>query len=285
MNWLQVRERPFPDSMVSSIRGWARTAELWARSSPSSNRTIFVLGAPRSGTSLLKNLLCSHSVCVGTDRESTGLLRLRNLGKFRLGELSPDDWRKHYMTARSLPELFELTATTLREAAGANEFIDKVSIREWRLRYMCRYFPSARFISIVRDGRDAYRSALKHPNVHQSDEVRKFARYWVSCIEAPSLYLPPDQHRSIRYEDLVTRPAEVLQEIMQWLGLKYEDQQVSPSVYGRVSTLRKRRVHRNLANPITTKSVGKWRLELSESEIKRFNAVAGKQLIEAGYEL
>lgn len=235
-------------------------------------------GAPRSGTTLLRNLLIANSALVGTDRESSGLIRFRDFSTFSIGELTDDKWQHLLAQSDGLPNLFDNLAAEFITLKNGIRFVDKVNVTNWRLRYMRRFFPRAKFINIIRDGRDTFCSARRHPNVHQSGSIKKFATYWATCVELPSQTLMPSKLINLRYEDLVREPSAVMQKVMEFIGVNFEGNQISAKYYSEVSSLKKSAVHRNLAKPINTSSVGKWREQLSDSEKLEFFSHAGKIL-------
>jgi len=246
---------------------------------------LFVTGAPRSGTTLLRNLLIAHSALIGTDRESSGLFRFRDFSKFKIGELSNDEWMSLLNQSQGLPELYDRLAKVFIHLKGGLRFVDKINITSWRLQYMKRYFPNAGYVNIIRDGRDSLCSARCHPNVRQSQSIGKYAIYWSKCAMLPCNVLPSERLYNIRYEDLVSNPAEEIRRLMQFVGFEFEDQQVSVQHYSKVSSLKKIEVHQNLDKPINTSSVGRWKHELSKCEQQEFSAVAGDALKTWGYEI
>lgn len=249
------------------------------------SRFIFVITTPRSGSSLLKNLLVSHSQLNGTDSESTGLFRIRSFNTYSLGEIPDEKMKKMKNEAKNLTAFYQDVANFLLVKKGGCEFVDKFSISGWRLRYLKRFFPKARFIQIIRDGRDSYVSALKHPSVHQTKTIEQYAKYWKRCVELPEKLLVKEQLIILRYEELVTEPEETLAALMDWLGYDFEEAQLDVHVYANVSSLGNRHAqHRNLLKPINSASVGRGIRELSLHEKAVFNSVAGKTLKRHGYQ-
>ena len=271
---------------MAIARAWSN-ALFWMRSKPVDLPVIFVTGAPRSGTSLLKNLLVSHSRLVGTKRESTGLLRWRDLTQFSVDEFTISQIQTCYRNANSATEFYTAIASLfgVGEKGDGTRFVDKVNVRYWRLRFIAHYFPQALFVNIVRDGRDAYCSARHHPNVLQSGSLKKFAKYWQMCVGSPEKALPQSRLITIRYEDLVTNPSGVLQYIMQFLGLQFEPTQIDVNTFGAVSSLAKRKVHDNLAKPISASSAGRWRKDLAEQDNLEFVKIAAEDLQRFGFDL
>ena len=90
--------------------------------------------------------------------------------------------------------------------------------------------------------------------------------------------IPADRLHTVRYEDLAADPHETLKRIMEFVKLPYQASQGDVDQYSRTSSMRKRDVHQNLAKPINSRSVGRWREELSSEENREFCAIAGSTL-------
>ena len=255
-----------------------KTAGRWVGNPQSDKDWIFIVGAPRSGTTLIKTLLVAHSQLAGTDYESTGVFRLRNLETYRPSDLTEEQMVTIRDEARKIVPYFDRVANAVLTKRGASNFVDKLTVRTWRLRFVAKHYPNARFVNIVRDGRDCLCSARRHPNVLQSETVKGFAGYWKYCVETPARVLDHDRLMNVSYENLTTAPEETLGGLMTQLGYDYEDAQTDPSVYSKTSTMKKREVHKNLANTINTSSHLRWKRELSAEDQKAFASIAGAAL-------
>lgn len=255
-----------------------KTAGRWIGNSQSDKDWIFIVGAPRSGTTLIKTLLVAHSQLAGTDYESTGIFRLRNLETYRPSDLSEEQMLTIRGAAKKIVPYFDRVAAEVLAKRNATNFVDKLTVRTWRLRFVAKHYPRARFVSIVRDGRDCLCSARRHPNVLQSETVKGFASYWKYCVETPAKVLQHNRLVNVSYESLTASPEETLQGLMAQLGYEYEAAQTDPSVYSTTSTMKKREVHKNLAKNINTSSHLRWKRELSEQDQQAFAAVAGAAL-------
>ena len=100
------------------------------------------------------------------------------------------------------------------------------------LRYVPKiisWFPNARVICVLRDGRDVALSLAAMPWYGQG--LRAAARLWRSSVasmdKAARLY--PDQLLIVRYETLVSEPEQALRAVMAFLGEEFEARQLSPA--------------------------------------------------------
>lgn len=145
-------------------------------------------------------------------------------------------------------------------------------------------WPDARFVVLVRDGRDVALSVMKVP--FGANNVWAAARSWASAIragrEAARRY--PGRVLTVRYEDLVAHPAEEVPKVCAFLALEY-----SPDMLAIEETDRAKVVEdqaewfTNLWAGITTDAVDKWRTEMTPHQQQVFESVAGDELRELGY--
>ncbi|MDG2424921.1 MAG: sulfotransferase [Phycisphaerales bacterium] len=248
----------------------------------SDHRMIFVLGAPRSGTTLMERILHAHSRLFSAQKE-TGLLSPRNIFSRDHFGLSTEDNKRLFSESCDVIDFLTRAAILLESRNEGRILIEKTPQHVLRLGFLVKHFPNARFIHVVRDGRDGYCSALKHPNVRLNSSAA-YARYWKRCTEAGlSVRTNPIVH-TVRYEDFTSNPAEHLEKLMAFLGLELEPAQFEATQVkadARASFQR----HQRLAQPISNATVGRWRKEMSGSEVQKFQAVAGEELKAFGYEL
>ena len=130
----------------------------------SDHRMIFVLGAPRSGTTLMERILHAHSRLFSAQKE-TGLLSPRNIFSRDHFGLSTEDNKRLFSESCDVIDFLTRAAILLESRNEGRILIEKTPQHVLRLGFLVKHFPNARFIHVVRDGRDGYCSALKHPNV------------------------------------------------------------------------------------------------------------------------
>ncbi|WP_460185719.1 sulfotransferase family protein [Thermopirellula anaerolimosa] len=250
----------------------------------SSREFVFISGPPRSGTTLLKTLLVSHSQLGGTDYESTGLFELRTFDAYRISEIDSETLRRMLADSRSILHFYEsLTDTVLRQQ-NKQVFVDKIWPHYWRFCYTTSKFPNAKWIWLCRDPRDCYCSARKHPHIPQAHSgAAVYYAYWRKCIELCEKMLPHGAALLIRYEDLVTSPHSSLGMAMRFLGKQFELSQLDASLRKTVTSMGSRAVHSRLREAITPQTVGRFRQELTEDEVALCESMLGDLLIRLGY--
>ena len=183
-------------------------------------RPIFVVGCPRSGTTLTRLILDSHPA-ISAGPESRFLWGLRaieennwsTLADFGLGL---DEWHAH---VRSLFEAFHLRYA---EHQGKRRWADKSPDYALMLDYIDVLYPDAQIVHIVRDPRDvidAWRRFYGWKSVGRA--ARAWVRYVRSAHEFAVRY-GEDKVMELRYEDLVREPEPSLRALFTWLGESWD---------------------------------------------------------------
>ena len=134
------------------------------------------------------------------------------------------------------------------------------------LHYLPKLFPYAKFIHILRDGRDVAVSTIA--TSWGVKTVSEAARRWKNLLltgrERANPALAP--YMEVRYEDLVESPAKVLQDLFDFLDLDGDIDDILSRVQ------------------IARASVGNWKTKFSLEERRIFAREAGDLLITLGYE-
>lgn len=152
-----------------------------------------------------------------------------------------------------------------------------------------KLWPEAKFIYILRDYRDNYHSVTKVdfelPVV--SLVVYKWKYFYKKALEASKKY--PDSFYFIRYEDLATDPHLHFSKICAFLNIPY-----LPEVFEFYRMKEKasaiypddilEKHHKSLFNPINTSRLGLWKKAMSKRQVRIADYVAGQYADEAGYQ-
>lgn len=226
------------------------------------NRPIFIVGCHRSGTSMLRVSLDSHPrISIGNEdptlyslaKTDTDLCRARREGY----GFSEEEW--FGLVRRMVEEIFMRYAASQGKTRWGLKFPPNSLI----IGYLNRLYPDCQVIHIVRHPRDVIASGLRKWGKKKG---AYYGRRWVKYVrsaEAAGTRLGKDRFSTIRYEDLVADPQQVLKETVEWLGEPWSDEVLHVS----------RRTHRFPATLITdpeeaegpdeihTRSVGKGRAE------------------------
>ncbi|HEX8085054.1 MAG TPA: sulfotransferase [Solirubrobacteraceae bacterium] len=248
---------------------------------------VFVVGCPRSGTGLLRDLLRSHpSLAFPTEShfipafhrgygdprdeaEALALARrilgLRWVRAWRL-PLEPRDLAHHRSYAALVDDLF----TAYARRAGRPRWGDKTPQYVRAMPQLRELFPHARFVHIVRDGRDVCRSVVAA--AFGPRNLVTAAAWWrghVAAGRADGARLGPKAYLEVRYEDLLAEPEEVMRGVVAFVEEPWDDAVLRPS----------RR------DPIRPERAASWRIAMPREDRRIVEAVAGDLLAELGYDV
>ncbi len=251
---------------------------------------IFVVGCPRSGTTMLAGLLgespwgggfethfipkywrrlarygdlSQRASCTRLVRD---ILSERPVMQWKL-DLDPGEFfasLERFDYAHIVDRLCCLN--TARK--GLPSWAEKTPEYIFELELMHELFPESKFIYIVRDGRDTALSLMERS--WGPANVYACAVYWKRCNEArPVVERLKDQGllQEVRYEDLLDEPVESLGALASFLALEWPEEKLE-----------------RVTSKIRTSNHTKWKSRLSAREIEIFENVAGGTLRRFGYE-
>ncbi len=248
----------------------------------SKNSYVFVLGCPRSGTSLMLLVLSSHSKLFSIGSE-VNLFSYINIFSRKHFGLKDNENSNLFNSSIDIIDFFDNAVKILSKREKFNTFIDKSPPNILRLSFLLKHFPNSKFVNLIRDGRDCYCSSRKNRLIPHLQDVKVFARYWKKCINKRFEVNDSSRIYDIKYEEFAKNPMEELKKIMDFLGFDFEKRQLDPNVYGEG----KQSSHKGFEKLTTTvneQSVKRWRDELTEDENKKFLSIAGPELKLLGYE-
>jgi tetratricopeptide (TPR) repeat protein len=244
---------------------------------------VFLLGFPRSGTTLLEVILEGHPDVVSLEEkecliDSTRefLRRPADLERLRAApEAALDPWREAYWR--------RVAAADAR--VEGRVFVDKYPLNTLKLPLIARLFPDAKILFACRDPRDIVLSCFRHrfnmsAPLFELLSIEGAARYYDAVMRllllvTNSLSLAPCL---VRHEDLVTEFAREMKRICTYLGLDWV-----PAMGDFALRTKNRGVltpsTAQLVRGLNTEGVGQWRryraelspvLRLLEPWVKRF---------------
>ncbi len=267
------------------------------------SQPVFIIGAPRSGTSLLYSILRSSSRLAHWPGEAHEVWEADfhpALTGWHSNALGRDDARG--------PEAERIKREFLLVAGTRKHLIDKTPRNALRVSFIDELFPDARFVFLTRDGREninslinawrtkVYRTYLL-PEHHSIPGVQpewwKFTLYpgWLQDTEGPlevvcarqwhlsydsALLAAPEGERwiTIRYEDLVADAVGEVGRVAAALGLPFEDEMRAKAAS--VST--------TPINAVTPPEPGKWRRE-NPREIEAILPLIAPTMGRLGYDI
>ena len=146
-------------------------------------------------------------------------------------------------------------------------------------------YPEARYLFMLRDGRDIAASRKKVGDFKQT--IEHIADGWCHQIKKFEEFAARSNGRAVfvPYEHLAKNPEYEVRKLMEILGLPWSDRLLS---FHQLNLS----IHRNptghlsgdqVKNPINALSIGRWERDLTSDEIARFEERAGEMLKELGY--
>jgi hypothetical protein len=272
-------------------------------------RPIFIVGRPRSGTTLMASLLDAHPRISILPIET----RLFTVwGKFpKLDLTKPEDRQvfcKYYLENAAFKSLqipveecrSKIDSTSLSQTIRSLlSFLGETDAKwnkkmRWGeksprhfylLKEVFSAFPSSQVILMVRDPRAILTSLLKTPWNRESPEFA--AAEWNALLRTSKQWSSDTRVRTIFYEKLVTQTVPVLKDLCNWLGEDFHESMLDRSTLthriekdrGWVLEHRKK----TLAN-ITSENTDLWKKELSSYHLRLTEHICGDQMKELGYE-
>ncbi len=188
-----------------------------------SSRPVFIVGMPRSGTSLVEQILASHPDCFGAGELPNLGLQARSLGarpSKRILELEPEE-----LAALGRAYLESLPA----DSAGAARVTDKMPANWLHLGLAAAVLPGARVIWCRRDAMDVCFSIYAQQFTHQDaypyafdlEDIASEYRCCERLMEHWTRTLPIPLHE-VRYERLVEDLEGVTASLLEFCGLPFD---------------------------------------------------------------
>ncbi|MET4349253.1 sulfotransferase [Bradyrhizobium sp. RT9a] len=146
-------------------------------------------------------------------------------------------------------------------------------------------WPRAHFVHIVRDGRDVAASHLKTVPDWGYRTAAEAARGWLEVVSRPHRVAPPDRYLELRYEDLVSRPRPTLTQILEHLGLPWDEAVLRHAEYQHALFDHPygHPAAESAGKPLHSGRLGRYAEDLTRAQIAEFERIAGSELARLGY--
>jgi hypothetical protein len=314
-----IRRLPPCENRDSGLKTQLMTTEmqLVAVTNPEERRSsrnkapVFVLGCPRSGTTLLYHMLLSSGnfVVYRTESNVINLLepRFGNLSKARNKEKLLKAWYHSRLCTLSGLDQEQIKAKVMAKCRNGGDFLRIVmeamasqqGVERWadctpeHLLYLDRIketIPDALIIHIIRDGRDAALSTSKLGYVRPLwwrplPKLMASGLYWEWMVDKgrrDGRKLRAD-YIEVRFEELVADPPRVLKKLGEFIEHDLDYERIRKVGIGSVSepnTSFGRDSKDGNFNP-----VGRWKKAYSSEDLAMLESLIGESLAQLGYEL
>ena len=183
-------------------------------------RPVFVVGMPRSGTSLVEQILASHSQVYGAGE--LGLLER---------SIHATDWRSARLSENQLRSVRAAYAAGLQLMQVSEPFLtDKNPLNFWWIGFICAAMPEARVVHVARDPRATCWSNYKHcfasDVIRYAYDLEAIADYYQLYVELMGFWRQkfPGRIYDLSYERLTEDQEGETRRLLEYVGLGWEAQ-------------------------------------------------------------
>ncbi len=261
---------------------------------------IFIVGSPRSGTTLMRQILDRHpslAICGETHfqwlvyrrRKAFGDLsdpanRKRVIDQYLLSrrikkaDLDPAELAERLpREATSYQAMFTSLLNSYADSQGKPRLGEKTPRHAMFLDTLCEWFPNAVILHMVRDPRAVVASLQREPWVAGSVVLN--AHRWLSLNKEARKSHAQRGYLQVRYEALVTDPDEEVRKICDFIGEEYSPSLLVPEEEPTEGMHNRKRPR----TAITPARLDVWRKELSADQVAQIEWVLGPDLESFGY--
>jgi hypothetical protein len=258
---------------------------------------FFIVGCPRSGTTMLQQALNRHSQVVIPPETKFFFSFFGHCRKCQLRHLerlnedldiripAPPGPVCSVADGRAFYELMARLYVERLEKRGVVCFGEKTPEHTGHLHRIRQLFPTAKILVLYRDGRDVAVSLSKMPWMSPDLYVNFLVWHYFYRIVSNAQNKSNPNIYFARYEDIVAAPEEELGKILHFLGLRYEA--AVALGYGNAEgvPVREYAWKSRALQKITTERVGVFRRELSPGQIEILERMGRRSLESLGYQL
>lgn len=237
---------------------------------------VFLVGAERSGSTLLRLMLDGHPQLAFNEEFEYAVDVMPESGGFP----SMQDYIQHL----ELDRVFLSTGYQIQPGLSYSELVDSFLVQKRGAKStvgatvhrhfdrLLRVWPDARFVHLLRDGRDVARSVI---------EMGWEGNVWSACtrwLEAEMLWdhvsalIPAARQITVRFEKLVAEPREQLARICEFLHLPYDEEMM-------------RFPERSKYSAPNAKMAQSWKRKMEVADVQLAEARIGSMLAQRNYEM
>ncbi len=261
---IKKRDKSVERQIASSFASFY-TKQLFSETKAFANeskRPIYIIGMPRSGTTLAEQVLAAHPLCAGIGELGR---EHRFESTFRVMHNQENHVAKIVTAAKAgeLKKRGDEILSLLERIAGptARHVIDKFPSHYFTLGFSALCFSNAKFIHTQRHPADSFISSFQN-NLPESHEYSYDQEHYVEAYLAKEDIMAhwrecfPDRIFDLQYEKLVSKPEETVREVLKFLDLPWDENCMK--FFEKQSMVKTFSTHQ-VRNPIYTTSVYRWK--------------------------
>ncbi len=261
-----------------------------------STKPIFIIGCPRSGTTLVRVILDSHpNICSGPETHLiTNMKQLKEKINQTWERLEPYGLTKDEAN-KKLSEIFSAFHENYMKIKNKKRWAEKTPDNIFYVDTINELFPNCQFINIIRDGRDV---VCSHKDRWGRLIIYEAIKTWNKAAELTYQFRKQfnnNRYMEIKYEELINKPEEETKRMMkfleeEWIPDLLEHHKKEHDFWFNIKTgknidFKKERnpTRHSPSKPIFSSSIGKWKKNLNIAEKVVVNISLNKNLKKLGY--
>lgn len=269
---------------------------------------VFIVGAPRSGTTLMAVLLDRHSnIAIGPETQFftefipenwaakipktheqlvDSALTFKRIADFNLDREQLLLHFKNYQLTfanllRAIIEVHAIRSSKMRPGEKSPQHLQHIPT-------ILDHFPEAKIICVLRDGRDVVRSLLETPWAIPKNprRLRLFCIRWNDAAERTIYYqktLPANRFMTVKFEDILRQPRPELEKICDFIGENFETTQLEPAQPSTVIPGWEKQWKNKASEMLDPGRIEAWRKSAEPKQIWIMNSMMGTMLERMGY--
>lgn len=265
---------------------------------------FFLVGCPRSGTTLLQQMLDAHpAIAVAPETHFIRRFWLRRSRypmdttqqvtqlvddiiaqpEFLEMGLDPHHYRSYAIRLRDHSDLLRLLLSQFAARQGKQIVGEKTPNHLLYMNVLNELFPDARFVHLVRDPRAVVNSWRTVPWSRGSP--RRDAEVWrryESTARKQNRQLG-DAIMTVYYEDLLTSPGAVLSEVCRHLGVAFTPSMLDYHIQTSTINVVREPWKERATEPLDVSSHSRWRMDMPTKAVREVESVVWTEMTRHGY--